>query len=202
MWYYLLVLLSFYSPQFKEENQDQVRLDNPSFEGMTQDATTPIGWMACGKNSTPDILPGFWGVYTEPSDGNSYVGLITREDGTWESMGQHLRQPLKATQCYTFSIDLARSNTYAGYTIPVKFQLWGSRKKCKREQLLAETSVIRHTEWKTYNFEFSPNNDFEYILIEAKYANGIYVSYKGNLLLDNCKPFKKCLRAALEVKRI
>ena len=47
----------------------QILLDNPSFEGEPKDATTPIGWLECEKGTTPDILPGFWGVYLQPYDG-------------------------------------------------------------------------------------------------------------------------------------
>lgn len=180
---------------FLQYNDGAVRLDNPSFEGSAQDATTPVGWFACGESSTPDILPGVWGVYKEPADGDTFLGLITREDGTWEAIGQKLRQPLIENECYTFSIDLARSTTYAGYDIPVKFQMWGAENKCSRQQLLAETSVVRHTNWKTYNFEFTTKKQINYIIIEAKFANGIYFAYKGNLLLDHCSKFKKCIRA-------
>ncbi len=195
MWNIFFIIITVFFLPKNEDGQDVIRLDNPSFEGTPQDATTPIGWAACGENSTPDILPGFWGVYVEPSDGNSYVGLITREDGTWESIGQHLRKPLKANECYSFSLDLARAPSYAGYEIPVKFQMWGASKRCSRQQLLAETSLIRHTSWKSYNFEFVAKKDYDYVLFEVRYANGIYFAYKGNLLIDHCSPFKKCVRA-------
>jgi hypothetical protein len=49
-----------------------IELFNPSFEEEAQDATTPQGWSACKEGTTPDILPGFWGVYTMPSDGETY----------------------------------------------------------------------------------------------------------------------------------
>jgi|JI7StandDraft_1071085.scaffolds.fasta_scaffold207213_1 hypothetical protein len=195
MYNIFFILLAIIFPPDYDEGQDVVRLDNPSFEGTPQDASTPVGWVACGENSTPDILPGYWGVYNEPSDGTTYLGLITREDGTWESIGQHLRKPLKANECYSFSIDLARASSYAGYDIPVKLQMWGATKKCSRQQLLAETSVVRHTNWKTYNFEFTPKKNFDYIVLEARNANGIYFAYNGNLLLDHCTPIKRCIRA-------
>ena len=66
----------------------QIYLTNASFEGEPQDATVPTGWFACELGTTPDILPGFWGVYSESSEGETYLGLITREDGTFESIGQ------------------------------------------------------------------------------------------------------------------
>jgi hypothetical protein len=174
-----------------------VRLDNPSFEGVSQDATTPVGWISCGENSTPDILPGFWGVYTAPSDGNTYIGLITREDGSWEAIGQRLRKPLKASECYNFGIDLARSSSYSDYNTPVKLRIWGGSKRCSKEQILAESPIIKHNTWKTYNFEINPTKDYNFFLLEAQCASGIYFSYKGNILIDNCTVFKKCPRASL-----
>ncbi|MFZ4544255.1 MAG: carbohydrate binding domain-containing protein [Saprospiraceae bacterium] len=194
--FFIILSLLFYGKE--EGNPDTIRLVNPSFEGKPQDATVPIGWIPCGENSTPDILPGIWGVYNEPSDGNSYLGLIAREDGTWEKIAQALRRPFKADVCYEFSVDLSRASSYDGYNIPVKLQIWASGKPCGREQLLAETSVIRHNNWKTYHFEFTPRKDFKYILIEARFANGIYFAYKGNLLIDNCSPFRPCQRAFID----
>jgi Carbohydrate binding domain len=182
---------------FPVPTEDTIRLDNPSFEGSPQDATTPTGWISCGENSTPDLLPGFWGVYTSPSDGNSYIGLIAREDGTWEAIGQKLNKPLKNKECYTFSVDLARSTTYAGYNIPVKLRIWGGSKRCSRDQILSESPIIKHTSWKTYNFEINPTKDYSFIILEVQYASGIYFTYKGNLLLDNCSAFKRCARASL-----
>ena len=72
-----------------------VWLNNASFEGVPQDATTPSGWQECELGTTPDILPGFWNVYTEASDGETFIGLITRDDGSFESIGQRLSSPLK-----------------------------------------------------------------------------------------------------------
>ena len=37
-------------------------LENASFEDEPQDATMPQGWRGWKKGTTPDILPGSWGV--------------------------------------------------------------------------------------------------------------------------------------------
>jgi hypothetical protein len=172
-----------------------IRLDNPSFEGTPQDATSPVGWIPCGEHSTPDIQPGFWGCYTPPSDGDTYLGLTTREDGTWESITQRLSQPLKANECYDFNIDLARSNQYIGYNIPIKLRVWAGNKRCSKSELLTETPIIKHTTWQTYHLQFNPKKDYKFIIFEVHYASGIYFTYKGNLLLDNCSPIIPCARA-------
>ncbi|MEM9820717.1 MAG: carbohydrate binding domain-containing protein [Bacteroidota bacterium] len=173
----------------------QVSLDNASFEGEAQDATVPIGWHACEPGSTPDILPGSWGVYNEAYDGETYMGLITRQDGTWESVGQRLSDPIQASECYTFSLSLAHSKTYANYNKPIKVKIWGGASSCTKDVLLAETSFIKHSEWKRYEFRFIPKQALHYLILEAHYMDGIYFHYNGNVLIDNCSEIKSCKRA-------
>ncbi|MCB0706637.1 MAG: hypothetical protein KDC34_15085 [Saprospiraceae bacterium] len=177
--------------------QAQSVLINSSFEGTPQDATMPVGWFGCQEGTTPDILPGFWGVYTEASEGETYVGLITREDGTFESIGQRLSAPLKAAECYELTLDLALSKTYTGYNNPLKIRVWGGSGKCGKQQLLAESDVINHADWKTYSFSFSPTTTVNYITIEAFYKEGRF-SYKGNILVDFIRPIDVCDRAYLD----
>ncbi|MEL6865716.1 MAG: hypothetical protein AAFP19_14925 [Bacteroidota bacterium] len=175
--------------------QAQIQLQNPSFESTPQDATVPVGWYACDVGTTPDILPGFWGVYTEPSDGETFMGLITREDGTWESVGQRLSKSMENGKCYSFSLQLAHSETYTGYNMPVKLRIWGGGKKRSKDQLLAETGPIEHTDWQDYTFYLNPKGNYNYLIIEAHYIDGVFFSYKGNVLVDGCSPITACKRA-------
>lgn len=177
--------------------QSQVYLNNASFEGSPMDATVPVGWFPCEKGTTPDILPGPWGVFTEASEGQTFVGLITREDGSWESIGQRLSQTLAVKECYSFSVDLAHSKTYAGYDQPVKLRVWGGLRKCEKGQLLFESKFIDHSEWETYKISFSAKVPVNYILIEAYYRATSF-SHRGNILVDNITPIKKCIRAMKE----
>lgn len=171
----------------------QSGLLNASFEGEPQDATVPVGWHACAPGTTPDILPGVWGVYTEASEGDTYVGLITRDDGTWESIGQRLTVPLKDKECYKFTLDLAHSKTYSGYNLPIKLRIWGGNTKCQKNQLLLETDFIDHSDWKTYNVKFTTKGEIRYIIFEAFYKDGTF-SRRGNILIDNLSKLKKCPR--------
>ncbi len=172
-----------------------IRLANASFEDEPADATMPQQWNSCKRGSTPDIMPGYWGVYMEPTDGESYVGLITREDGSYESIGQKLDSPFLENECYKFTIDLARSNTYANYNLPIRLRIWGGTTRCSRDQLLVETKTIKHLDWQTYPLQFTAKKTYPYIIIEAYYAKGVYFPYNGNILLDNFTVFKKCPRA-------
>ncbi len=172
----------------------QIRLENPSFEGEPQDATVPTGWMPCEPGTTPDILPGPWGVTNEPSDGDSFLGLITREDGSFESIGQRLLTPIEEGECYNFKIDLARSGTYTGYDKPLKLRIYGARSRCEKTELLYESPLIKHTEWKEYEVVIIPKFEYNYLIFEA-HNIGSSVPRKGNILLDNCSRIKKCTRA-------
>ena len=167
---------------------------NPSFEGEPHDATVPIGWLPCEVLTTPDILPGVWGVYLDASDGETFVGLITRNNGTWESITQRLSKKIDAKECYTFNFDLARGATYSGYNGPLKLRVWGSTDKCSKDQLLYESPVIKHTFWQKYSCEFTAEQPIRYIIIEA-FREEHLITYEGNILLDNLSPLQVCPRA-------
>lgn len=174
-----------------------LRLENASFEDEPQDATMPQRWHSCKKGSTPDILPGFWGVYLEPYDGETYVGLITRHDGSYEVIGQKLVEPMKGMECYSFSMQLAHSKSYVNYNIPIRLRIYGGKDFCEKSQLLAESKAISHTDWERVKFEVFPKEDYNYIILEAYFAKGIYTPYPGNILIDDISIFKKCPRADL-----
>lgn len=170
-----------------------IELSNPSFEDEPRDATVPQGWMICKEGSTPDILPGYWGVYNEPSDGDTYIGLITRANGTWEDVSQRLSAPLEKGSCHSWSFDLAHSDTYSGYNGPLKLRVWLSELKCQKGQLIYESPLIEHLDWKSYHIKFTPNRDYRYIRIEAFHAEDQF-SYEGNILIDRLRSFKACDR--------
>ena len=173
----------------------QVKIDNSSFEGTPNDAEMPNGWHSCNAGTTPDILPGPWGVNLEASEGNTFMGLITRDNGEFESVGQRLRKPLKAKACYMFSLDLAHSKTYNNYNKPIKLKIWGGRTRCSKDQLLTESKVIEHADWETYEFTITPNNTINYIIFEAYFGDDVVKSWKGNILIDNCTEIRRCDRA-------
>jgi len=191
-----VVLAWLVSWAFAQNASTNIRIDNASFEGEPQDATVPIGWFPCAVGTTPDILPGPWGVYQEASEGDTFMGLITREDGSWESVGQRLAQPLKMKECYSFSMDLAHSNTYADYSEPIKLRIWGGATRCEKKQLLGETNFITHRGWERYDFMFVAKSRINYIILEAYYKDGRF-SHRGNVLIDNVSPLKSCERAML-----
>lgn len=178
---------------FKGDIQAQMRLNNASFEDEPSDATTPMGWFECSDDTTPDILPGYWGVYTDPSEGDTYVGMITRENSTFETIGQRLTKPLLLDECYSFTVDLAHSKGYSGYGNPIKLRIYLSDRKCGKEQLIMETPFIDHTEWKKYPIKFIAEGAYNYVRFDAFYKKGRF-SHKGNILVDNVSPIVICTR--------
>ncbi len=190
-----LILFFFFATGLQA--QEIIPFINGSFEGEPSGhaATIPQAWLPCRMGTTPDILPGAWGVYTIPSHGHTYLGLITRDDGSYESIGQHLSQTLKAGNCYSFTMDLAHSGTYSGYNLPIRVRVWGGRRACAKDQLLWESQLIHNARWETHKIEFLCKKDIRYIIIEAYFAPGVFIKYRGNVLIDHLTGIKQCNRA-------
>jgi hypothetical protein len=171
-------------------------LKNPSLEGRSGEGSVPIDWLGCGGNSTSDVLPGAWGVTTAAHEGKTFLGLVTREDGTWEMLSQQLSQPLLQGGCYQFTVFLAQSKQYAGYNKqPACLRIWGGNRPCERKQLLCTSPPVGHAEWKAYELNFTAQEQWQYITIEAYYQPGVLFYYRSNLLIDAFSPFEPCLRA-------
>ncbi len=177
-----------------------ILLQNPSFEDMPGNSRTPRGWFYCGDlGETPtDIHPaGIFGVTHEAAHGMTYIGMVTRETGTWEGISQWLSEPLQPGQCYRFALQLARSPDYqsisrlhwemANFNEPVRLLIWGGNLNCERQEFLAESALIEHAAWQSYVFHFQPDTSFSRLLLEVRYAADAE-PYCGNLLLDHASP--------------
>ena len=178
-----------------------IHLKNPSFEDYPRAERVPEGWRNCGfkGESAPDTHPsGFFDVIEYPADGNTYLGLVTRDNDTWERVGQKLVTPMIAGQCYVFKISLCRSELYtsasrstgqrASYTKPIKLKIWGGNYLGQEEEVLGESGLINHVDWENYIFIFQPTVDYTYFMLEAFYKEPSFFPYNGNLLIDNASP--------------
>jgi outer membrane protein OmpA-like peptidoglycan-associated protein len=190
--------------QTKDVKDVPIYFNNPSFEDLPKPSQSPMGWYDCGKSgeSPPDIQPGYFDVSKPASNGNSYIGLVVRDNDTWEAIGQRLSKPLEASQCYEFGIDLARSEIYlspsrltlekVNFVAPAKIRIWGGMGYCDKAEMLFETPIIVHNRWLTYNIRISPKKgNYTYLMIEAYYKTPVLFPYNGNVLLDNLTPIKK-----------
>ena len=175
-----------------------IKLDNPSFEDYPQAGHQPSGWFDCGfaGETPPDVNPtGQFKVSKNAYHGSTYVGMVTRDNNTWEAIGQRLKTPLMKGVTYTFSIYLARSEIYmsqsratgrdVNYITPATLRIWGGSGYCSKEEMIAETEPVSAATWQKFNFKFTPKANHSYFMIEAFYKVPTLFPYNGNVLVDN-----------------
>ncbi len=180
-----------------------IELRNGSFEDVPRHSTTPYGWYDCGQTeeTPPDIQPGWFQVKKPAADKKTYLGLVTRDNDTWEGVAQRLNAPMKSGECYNFSISLARAEQYISTTKttrveenfnkPIRLRIWGGTSYCSKKEKLAETITIKHSDWKSYSFKLKPTADYNYIFLEAFFEPSLF-PYNGNILIDNCSNLEPC----------
>ena len=207
-----LLCLSFFI--FPNLNAQRISLRNPSFEDMPAHSRTPRHWINCGdrNESPPDIFPErqyVFGVNKRPYAGNTYLGLVTRDNDTREVVAANLTEPLEANVCYRFSIAIGRSPEYrsvsratnreANYTDPTRLRIWGSNGNCQQQELLAESPLIEHFDWQLYTFVMKPmRNSYSSIILEAYYPDNLLKPTNGHLLLDAASAFDRLPNCTLE----
>lgn len=200
-----IILLTFSGLSYSQSS-DVIKLKNGSFEdfpraGGTGGYNAPIkNWYDCGEQlfpneSAPDIHPiDFWQVTKEPVEGDTYLGLVVRDNESWESVAQRLSEPIEAGKCYTFSIYLARSDKYVSgsratqklenYTQPAVLQIYGGQGVCASTELLGKSEPVANYEWQKFDIEFSPKKEHRFIMLEAYYKKPVFFPYNGHILLD------------------
>jgi outer membrane protein OmpA-like peptidoglycan-associated protein len=207
MRYFALVFIcALLSTTWVEAQEGTIYLANPSFEDFPRQGKAPRNWYDCGfeGETPPDIQPSgnpssaFFEVNQAAYEGNTYLGMVVRDNDTWEMVSQRLSAPLKAGVCYEFSVHASRSHSYvsqsrttmeqANYATPARLRIWGGSGYCSRKELLAETGQIINTRWLQYDFRFEPQSTHTYIVIEAFYNTPTLFPYNGNVLVDNCSP--------------
>jgi outer membrane protein OmpA-like peptidoglycan-associated protein len=184
-------------------DQTPIQLRNASFEDIPRNSRAPVGWNDCGfpAESPPDVHPdpiNQFQVGMRPEDGRTYLGMVVRDNDTWESVGQELSEPLVGGQCYEFRISLARSRVYlsqsrvanraANYVTPTKLRIHGGYDYCDRMQMIGETETIKNYDWQEYAIKLNPEEDFTHIVLEVFFKTPTLIPYNGNLLLDNASP--------------
>ena len=240
--FFLLVLMlisssiTAISQNSKSDKKDVIMLANPSFEDTPhtgQNAGSSIsGWYDCGKEmfpgeTPPDIQPSpdpsslFFSVTTRPYDGATYLGMVVRENDSWESVSQRLSKPLEPGNCYEFSLYLCKSETYMSqkasygydpniypFTTPIQLRIWGGKTFCSKMELLHSTALVRNTQWARYQVRLDPKQMVNYIMLEAFYETPTLFPYNGNILVDNissivevnCKSEKPVKKEIAEAK--
>ena len=189
------------------QEQEVMVLTNPSFEDIARASKQPRGWSDCGmpNESPPDTHPNAvpsesFGVDLPSFHKSTYLGLVIRDNETWEGVSQRLKKPLERGKCYEFRLHLARSkryisqsrltNTTANYSEPAKIRIWGGYGNCTKQELLDESAMVTNFDWKEYAFKFEPTMSHKFITIEAFYRTPSLFPYNGNVLVDNASPIK------------
>ncbi|MFB6257983.1 MAG: hypothetical protein ABEH38_04755 [Flavobacteriales bacterium] len=184
-------------------------LPNPSLEGEPREDEPPPDWEPCKENSTPDTQPGFWEVTQAPSEGESYVGLVTRGDlGPYakatEDVGTELREPLRPDSCYRLLVDLSLSkeqghtigfgSSFLSYDTSAILKIWGGGSFCEKRELLGELGPVDDSAWKTYELIIRPEKAIFFLSFEADHKRS--PEYFGNILMDHIRigPLKETLR--------
>lgn len=177
--------------------QSVVSLQNKGLEAPYQTGFNMPHWAVLKTGDTPDIQPGNWEVVKKPFEGRSFIGLITREDGSKEGIYQELVQPLKGGQCYYMSLALAKDPMYVGFSLPIALRLSGRSGLQGKIIELAMSPLITHTRWQVYTLEFTPPADIDHFILQASSGPGIALPYRGNILVDGISDFGRCIRASL-----
>ena len=183
-----------------------IYLRNPSFENDTLSHKVRNilvkEWLDCGfKNySPPEVQPGSFGVMNPPSEGKTYISMVTREDGTYERLSQELEQPLQQKMIYLWRIDLCSSNEmysltstsngeYRSFNSSAKLYVWGGNDNCDKAELLDSTHWIDHTNWLRYTLVLCPKkSDYRHITFEICTGVNTVPNVGSNILVDNASP--------------
>jgi outer membrane protein OmpA-like peptidoglycan-associated protein len=187
--------------------QEVIKLQNPSFEDIPRAGSNNQmiikGWHDCGLSkfpgeTPPDIHPvsiSAWDVSKPAYDGNTYLGMVTRANDSWESLSQALSVPIVGGTCYSFSAYISKSESYKSptyrsrdslenFTRPAVFMIWGGNFFCDKAELLGESPAINNPDWKLFKFTLKPKRTHRYITIEAFYKTPILEAYNGHILVD------------------
>jgi hypothetical protein len=194
----IIFLICGFSTSGFGQKVDTIWLKNPSFEDEPSHSHTPDGWFDCGfAGETPtDIQPnGLFGVIQTAFRDSTYVGMVVRDNNTWEAIGQKLKKPLRKNTKYAFSIYACQSEKYVSnsritekevnYSTPAVIRIWLGNVECEKKELVAQSDGINFKNWKKLDFTIAPKDNYRYIIIEAYYIRVFKSVYNGNILIDN-----------------
>ena len=169
---------------------------NASFEGPPGLSVTPEGWIPYDDYSSPDTEPLACDDFPA-SDGKTYLTLVIRgihnsKLNTAENAQSGLLQPMKEGSYYQLTVDLASRDDvghfswesgFITYSANVKMKIFGSNVAVNKGILLAETDAITNPFWDTYSLILYPQEEINYLTIEAGHADSSQAS--GNLQVDH-----------------
>ncbi|MFK8057603.1 MAG: hypothetical protein AB8F78_15870 [Saprospiraceae bacterium] len=197
-----ILLFAFVTPCF---SQGCKYLTNPSFEDTPRQNQALKGWEDCGQsNESPVDVHGsypdstLFGVKEHAEHGETFLGMVVRDNGTYEGVSARLLQPLLKDTAYKLTVMVKQSPTYhsvsrstnkpMNYDQPVLLEIWGGLVHCQKITLLAEYKVDNQDDWTETTFYFTPERNIRYLGLYARHTNKFYDN--GNALLDNLQIVK------------
>ena len=142
-------------------------------------------WGSTGKNeSPPDVhtaFTGYWGVQQHPYEGDTYVGLVCRPNGTSEFIYQKLQTPLMPGKHYQFAVYASTSADYISatretptikrnFTDPCRIVISGKKKHKGDLDILAKSSPITWLEWQKIWLDFEVDEPYKFFVISVEIA--------------------------------
>lgn len=184
-------------------SQPIIAFRNAPLEGEPQANTAPHDWYYCNfpGESPPDLHPkGLYRVRLPAADGATYVGMVCRDNGTFESIGQHLPTPLRAGQCYRWRGQVARSPRYQAivrstlraddFSAPIRLVFYGGSVACADEYILGWSDSITNEKWQTITVTLRVPARGEHLRIGVIPLDSSSVN--GHVLLDALEPLVPC----------
>ena len=179
----------------------QNMLRNGSFEdGMVSMSRVPNHWINGSgvQESPPDLHSAaseFFNVLHLPADGQKYVGMVSRDNFTFESIGQRLRRPLEPGHTYELRLWVSHSETMestsrrtkqpAPYVTPIPFDVFVSNRTVGSPyELIYRSEPVAHTDWIEYKIEFEVEDSYKFIRIGAGMDPSVRGPVNGNVLID------------------
>lgn len=194
--------------------QTEIPLNNPSFEDIPRQGgagyPVPIsGWSDINlftQQSPPDIHgmgTNYWKVTTAPYDGNTFLGLCIRPNGSHEGVYQNLTVPIEQGAAYKMTMFLCQDPGFASpigpsktrevelvkFNHPARVRIWGSFEG-EYGELLSESKPIDHSDWREYEFDLYPTQGYPSLILEVYFQNESLKSVAGHVLIDKVKLFK------------
>jgi len=167
--------------------QAQVVTANDGFEGVPEHNIPPPGWNNCNDGySTVDTQPGILHNVLTPSEGSSYISIVTRgmnPGGTTETVWADLLIPFQKDKCYTITLDLSLSETFYGTLImgdfyfnnPCRLEVFGFNgdfENSNDKELLWESGNITNFNWQTTSIKINPkNNSYNRIAFRTEFIS-------------------------------
>jgi hypothetical protein len=194
-----LVLLFLLLSSFQEISAQVVTV-NDGFEGPPSQGIPPTGWenYINGNTSSGDTQPGSFNCFQEPSQGDTYLSLVTRGAGSFftvETVVADLVLPFEKSMCYNFTIDLSLSDQlrsggfdFVQFDYPCILEIIGCNNNClssaDRVVLWQSDSLSNYT-WKTFDVSIQiGSGSFSRLALRANHINSDFKTYSA-VLVDN-----------------